>query len=250
MSSSPKISGITSLIVQQASFSSAAPQLLLKKEKEKNPKLDKTSGNSRLPPPNMSYLTRRPRFPLKWTPPNSCSGFILSDNSVVFVGTGRYTKEALQKSFLDFMSGKDDEDTDSTDSDHQMEDSHTSTAIQEDATAVVTSSSGSDSHIESIPDTRISDELLGLEVLQDPQTLREFSQDDISPPLKVVSKSKNVQEMEVGTSSSSDDADLPEVDVTAGKRRDPSSFSEENLTGGNMLVTEQCPVCSTIFPRG
>lgn len=57
-----------------------------------------------LPPPNMDYLTRKPCVPLKWTPTNKCSGFVMEDNTVVFIGTRKY-EDAIQQSFLDSLRG-------------------------------------------------------------------------------------------------------------------------------------------------
>lgn len=57
-----------------------------------------------LPPPNMDYLTRKPLIPLKWSRTNTCSGFVLEDNTVMFIGT-RKCEEAIRQSFLHYLRG-------------------------------------------------------------------------------------------------------------------------------------------------
>ena len=52
-----------------------------------------------LPPPNMDYLTRKQWVPLKWSQTNICSGFVLEDNTVVFIGT-RKCEKTIRQSFL------------------------------------------------------------------------------------------------------------------------------------------------------
>ncbi len=63
----------------------------------------------RLPPPDRTYLSRQPKIPLKWTSTDKCSGLVLGDNTVYFIGT-RNCEEEIRKRFLNFLEGKDEEE--------------------------------------------------------------------------------------------------------------------------------------------
>ena len=79
---------------------------LLDRPKTSAPKVSdcKVKNGGQLPPPNMEYFIRKRMTPLKWTRPYNFSGFVLEDNSVVFIGTKKY-EETLRRSFLNYLQG-------------------------------------------------------------------------------------------------------------------------------------------------
>lgn len=71
---------------------------------------DEQSNCPPLPPPDLDYLTRKPHVPLKWTPPNAYSSFVLEDNTVCYIGAG-HRDEAVRSSFIDMLLGRKSEET-------------------------------------------------------------------------------------------------------------------------------------------
>lgn len=199
-----------------------------------------------LPPPNMNYLTRKSWVPLKWTRSNTCSGFVLEDNTVVFIGTRKY-EDAIRQSFLDSLRGCEgdlDDYIESTCAGALKEECSPETVIDETMPVVLPKST-----------TRISTRLLNdsdTAVLPKsiPRTSTILLNDsDTALPSKQLSlvdhKVKDVHRLDpVGDSpymrissdkdlsSSSEDEDLPRVKVTG--RPVPVQQQHEGTGSGNL----------------
>ena len=285
---------------------------------------------------------RQPWTPLEWTPPNSCSAFLLEDNTAVFIGTRKY-ETALRQDFLKKLllskgaSSNNNGDTPRAVCADKDDTVMTSAILKRGSHDIALTSksdlrhstfdniSGEYSHVNDIEDIK-----LDIKQLEDP--IYSSSDDSDLPEITITGKKKLEVEVrskcqdeqsrlkpkvsigvndnetysnsdtdfiaiddEVTTcsnmtktahltgisqltgrddgSSSSDDADLPQINITGkggrtkwneyqfetkkGTEENINSYSAdidsgitERVTSGKdgLIVTQNCPICNISFP--
>ena len=221
-----------------------------------------------LPPPNMDYLARKPWVPLKWSPTNKCSGIVLEDNTVVLIGT-RKCEGAVRQSFLNYLRG------DEGDLDDYLENIKTANTcpIEEQRNAeIVTKDIHTAVSMKSIEECSVRS--LNTSGSSKFPSLHSVAENKAHELELVGSQSAMRKRSASNLSSSSDDDDLPRVQVTrrsdfAGKQIRGDAWEGQNKVepeavnigirptmsgsgrgaegGGHPLL--KCPICNVSLPH-